>query len=113
MVRGADETPQGLVIDRPPGSQFYVTHEPAIALQEPLRIVKLRTTEEADVDMGRERVDVGKRRIINACSGLAIVNQLVHVVSTAAHLLEPALRDVAERITMPLHPGVNCRIAFH
>jgi hypothetical protein len=66
-----------------------VSHELAITFKQTLRIRQFGSMEEADVDVGREGIDVGKRRTVHARSGLTIMQQFLNVIATTAYGFKP------------------------
>jgi hypothetical protein len=67
-----------------------VSHELARAFKQALRIWKFGSLEEADVDVGRESIDVGKRRIAYARSGLTIMQHFPNVIAAMAYDFKPS-----------------------
>jgi hypothetical protein len=66
-----------------------VSHELAQAFKQALRIRQFGSMEEADVDVGREGIDVGKRRTAHARSGLTIMQHLPNVIAAMAYSFKP------------------------
>ena len=93
------------------GLKLHVSHELARAFKQALRIRQFISVEEADVDVGREGVDVGKGRAAHAGSGLTIMQHLPNVIAATAHGVEPSSCHSAERTLMFIPPKLNGGIA--
>jgi hypothetical protein len=109
-VGGFDELRKSAGIDVTIGSQLHVTHVLASAFEQASRIGKLSAAKEANVDVSIEDANVGECRILDTGGGIAIVQQLVNVVSTVAHDLKPAPGDCSQLAGAPVKPGINSRI---
>ena len=57
-----------------------------------IRVGNFGATKEPDIDVRSEDVDVAKCRVLYTRSGMAVMHNLSHIVSTAPHRLKPALR---------------------
>jgi len=66
-----------------------VSHKLARAFKQALRVRQLGSLEEADVHVGREGIDVGKRRTAHARSGLTIMQHLPNVIAAMAYGFKP------------------------
>jgi hypothetical protein len=88
-----------------------MAHAFAGTLQQPGRIVEGRSMEKADIYMSTEGVDVPKRRIPYARSGMAIVQKLANIRSAGAHPVKPWQGERSQRVISPGKPSVNCRVA--
>jgi hypothetical protein len=66
-----------------------MTHELARAFKQTLRIRQFGSMEEADVDVGREGIDVGKRRTAHARRGLTIMQHFPNVIAAMAYNFKP------------------------
>src|ERR1700761_8390381 len=102
-VGGLDERTD-LPVAIVPGPKLDVPHEFAGSLEDLGWIDEVRSDEEAHVDVRGEDPDIGERRLADARGGLAVVNQLPHVVPTSAHPLEPPPRDPPELPRRPFEP---------
>jgi hypothetical protein len=59
--------------------------------------------------MGAEGVYVAKRRIFHARCGMAVVQKLANVRSTAAHLFKPRLGEPSQLVIRLGKPSINGR----
>ncbi len=88
-----------------------MSHELPRALQQARRINKLSATEESNVDVRREGVNVSECRITDARGRLIIMHHLADIVSTAAHYFEPLTRDGSQFLRLLAHPDLDRRIS--
>ena len=77
------------------GPELYVAHELASALQQAIWIGDLGATEEPDVDVSFEGVDIGECPILYTSGRMAIMQQFAYIISTIADNVEPMPRDSA------------------
>lgn len=110
-IRRRDQLRERRLVDVATWPQLDVAHEPTLALQQSMRIGDGRAEVEADIDVGRERIDVGKCGIADACRGLAVVQQFADVGAAGAHGLEPAPRGRAQSARVRREPVLDGSIA--
>ena len=110
-IRGVDQVAQRCGVDLATRMQFHVPHAFARALQQARGVVERCTVEEADVDMGCVRVDISEGSVRHACGWLVVMHHFAHIITTAAHYVEPVPRDSAEFIRLLVQPGSDYRIA--
>lgn len=106
-IRGTDQCVQTFLVGERRWSHLDVTHESAVSRQQVGRVVKGSPVEEADVDVGREYVDVTKRGISHTRGRVTVVQEFGDVVATAAHDLEPLFRNDREIGPARLEPPVD------
>jgi len=106
-VCSLDELHQSRSIDVTVGREFHMAHELAGACQQALRIGNLGTTEEPDIDVSCEGIDIGERRITDTRGRMAIMQYLPNIVSAVAHGPKPALRNRSKFTRMLIHPGFD------
>jgi hypothetical protein len=111
-MRGVDKILQRRAIDRAVGPYFDMPHGLAGAFQQAVRIGEFSAAEESDVDVILERSDIRERRIRDARSRMAVMQQLAHVVAALTHLPEPFPRNRAQLDGTIIHPAVDSRIAL-
>ena len=66
-----------------------MAHELSGTFQQAIRIIDFCAIEESDIDVSGEGVDITERKIVSACRGMAIMQNLPNIVSATAHDLEP------------------------
>ena len=91
-----DQVDQGRGIDVASGPELHVPHVLAGTFQQASWVREFSATEEADIDMGFERVDIGERCIRDTRSRVAIMEQFAYIISTGADNVEPVPRDRAQ-----------------
>jgi len=96
-----------------PPAELHVPHALAGAFEKAGRVVERRPVEEADIHMGAEGVYVAKRRIFHARCGMAVVQKLANVRSTAAHLFKPRVGEPSEFVIRLGEPSVNARVSLN
>lgn len=111
-VRSFDQRPERAGVDTTIRTEFHVAHELASAFQERVRIGKLCSAKEADIDVSLEGIDIAEGRITDAGGGMPIMHEFAHVISAGPHDVEPALRDRAQGAGVAAHPRVYGRISF-
>jgi hypothetical protein len=84
-----------------------MSHEPAGAFEEAVRVWQLGAAKKSDIHVRGEGVHVGKRRVADARRRLVIMYELPDVASAAAHGLEPPPRDRAKFVRLLEEPGVD------
>jgi len=82
-----------------------MSHIFAITFQQAQWILEFGATEESDIDMGFEHVDIGKGGICDTRGRVAVMEQFTYIISTIAHYLEPMPSDRAQFARMFVHPG--------
>jgi len=80
------------------GFQFHVTHVLSSALQQPSRVVQMRTVEEAHIRVAFEDIDVCERCIFHARDRTPVVHQLQNVLAACTDSLEPCARNGGQHI---------------
>jgi hypothetical protein len=83
------------------------------SLQQADGIRQCRASEEPDIDMSREGVDIPEARVFDTDSGAAIMDQLSNVVAAGSHTLEPQSRNPAKMLGLGVEPSLNGQIAPH
>ena len=86
-------------------------HELACTLQEAVGIGNFSAAEESNIHVGFEDIDVAEGRVTDARRGLAVMQQLPHVVAAFPHDLEPIPRQLAQFFRLLVQPGLDARIA--
>src|SRR5262245_59112580 len=74
-------------------TQFHMSHALATSIQEVGRVREECAVEETDIDMARERVDVGERRVFDARDGTTIVHHFSDCITALSHPRKPLLRN--------------------
>src|SRR5688500_3442980 len=110
-VRGLDQRAERLAVDFVARPQLHVAHVLAGSLEQSRGIRKLCAQEKAHVHVRRERIDVAERGVAYAGGGMAVVQQLAHVVAARAHAFEPRARDLPELAGAALEPCLNRRVS--
>jgi hypothetical protein len=93
--------------------QFHVSHALAGSLQKIRRIIQIGAEKESHVHVRREHIYVSECDIPDTGNGTAIVHQLANVLTTAPHVREPCLCQLAKAIALRTKPGIHCRIMSH
>jgi hypothetical protein len=112
-VCGLNQRPERLGVDNSAGPELHVPHELAGAFEKSVRIDELCAAEEADVDVGSEDIHISERRVADAGSRVAVVQEFADVVAAGAHDLEPAFRDRSKLASVRAHPELDRRIAVN
>lgn len=86
-------------------------HPFAGAFQETGRVIERCPEEEADIDMRREGIDVGKGGIAHARRGMAIMQKLANVRAAAAHLFEPRQSEAPQSVIAVRKPSINAWVS--
>jgi hypothetical protein len=84
-----------------------VTHKLACAFQQTVRIGNFGTSEEPNVYVSFEGVDVPECCVTYTRRRMPIVQQFSHIISTLTHNPKPMLRDYTQVPRMRRHPGLN------
>lgn len=98
------------LVDRPARPELHVPHSFARSFEQTGRIRQVDTTEEPDIDVPGEGIDVGKGRVLDAGRWMTIVKQFTHVTAAGPHHLEPSAGGGAELAFMFRHPAMDGRI---
>jgi hypothetical protein len=88
-----------------------VPHALAGALQKAGRVIERRAVEEADIHVRTEGNHLAKRRTVDTCGGMAVMQKLANVRSAAAHLFEPQPGERSQLVISLGKPGVNARVS--
>ena len=80
--------------------ELHVAPALARSLQQASRVLQQRTKEEADVDVILERVDVAKRRVVDAGGRTSVVHQFAHVAAPLPHAHEPGFCERPQIIAL-------------
>src|ERR1700729_3093427 len=112
-IGGGNQDAQSGRIQLPARAQLHVPHAFAASQQQSGWILEQRATEEADVDMTFERVDVTERRITDTGDRATIVHQLADIVPALPHHQEPPSRERSQLERTVGQPGVDSRISSH
>src|SRR5262249_41280721 len=94
------------------GPKLHMSHDLARALKQSLRIRQFGSMKEADVDVGLEGIDVGKRRTAHAHSGLAIMQHFPNVITAMAHGLKPPSCRDTQSILVFIPPKLDGGMAL-
>jgi hypothetical protein len=106
-----DQPSQCLGVDVRVRPELHVAHEPTVAFQEALRVCNLRSTEEADIDVRLEGIDIGERGATHTYGRGAIMQELSNIAATPSHDVKPALRDGPQLTRVLRHPAIHRTIA--
>ena len=90
-----------------PGTKLDVTHGFSGAFQKAGWIRELRSTEESDIDVSGECIDVGECSIADARGRLIIVHHLANIISARPKNVEPLPRDGTQFAGLLFHPGTD------
>jgi hypothetical protein len=112
-VRRNDELHESRSIEVTPGRKPDVAHKPTRAHQQALGIGNLGASEESNINVGFENIDVGEGRVGNARRRMSIMQQFSYVPSASTHGLKPALSDCSQFTRMPIQPGLNAWISLN
>ena len=107
LVRRTDETSERWGVYRRSGSQLYVAHKLAGALQQARRVRQCCAMKEPHVYVRSEHIDVSEGSISQTCDRTAVMQKLPDFVPAVSHLLKPLMRDGAQFACMPIHPPVD------
>src|SRR5690348_17387173 len=88
VVGGHDQVAQSLDVQFLAGAQLHVPHVLASAFQQAGRVREHCATEEADVRMRLESVDISKRRIRHTSDRTSVVQELADIGAAPAHALK-------------------------
>src|SRR5215472_7601300 len=72
-----------------------------------MRVGNVSTSKESDIHVRFESIDICKCRISNARCRVAVMQHLLHIVSTCTHDPKPMLCDLAQFAGMFLHPDID------
>jgi hypothetical protein len=89
-----------------------VSHELAHAFKQAIRIRQFGSVEEADVDVGPEGIDVGKRSATHARGGLTIMQHLPNVSAAMANGFKPLSCHGTKRTLMFIPPKLHGGMAL-
>ena len=90
-----------------------MSHELAGAFKQTLRIRQFGSMKEADVDVGREGIDVRKRRTAHACGGLTVMQHLTNVIAAMAYGFKPPSCRGTQWTLVFLPPELNAAMPLY
>jgi hypothetical protein len=108
-----DQNGERFPIDFGARPDFHVPHVLSGSFEQPTGIGKVRAQEEAYVDVRRKRIDVSERRVAYARGGMAVMQQLTHVLTALTHALVPRTRNRAKPGCSALEPCIDRRVSLH
>jgi hypothetical protein len=111
--RYADELGKSGGVNLTTRPQLHMAPALARSLQQASRVPQQRTEEEADVDVIFERVDVAKRRVVDAGGRTSVVHQLAHIAAALPHAREPRFHEGTQVIALRTQPAIDRRIVFY
>src|SRR3954451_7321084 len=89
-----------------------MAHKLSGSLQQMSRIGQRCPTEETNIHVRREYVDVAEGRISQACNGATVMENLPDFIAASSHHFEPILGDGSQFTFTLIHPLLDSWISL-